>query len=98
MKNLSILLLFVISFTQAIAQKWTWSSDNPIAGSDLVVKVSGIDIEENIHIIGYYFKGDELVTSDINYIVEDGGLKMTLKAPETNWLRIVIKDENFQPV
>lgn len=93
-----LLIIFSFLFTSCIlhSQTWSWSSASPVAGSDLVISVKDVDIEEDIHIVGYYFQGNELVSSDINYIVEDGALKMTLKVPETNWLRLVVKDEDNQ--
>src|SRR5687767_11298280 len=98
MKILAALFIFIFSTLLLQAQTWSLSSENPVAGSDLTVRVKDLDIEEDIHIVGYYFQGTELMTSDINYIVEDSGLKMVLKVPETNWIRLVIKDENNQPV
>lgn len=98
MKSLIILLSFFLPSQFINAQTWTWSSENPKAGSDLTVTVNNLKIEEDIHIVSFYFKGDDLVTSDINYIVENGALKMTLKTPESNWIRIVVKDENNQPI
>ncbi|HUR31596.1 MAG TPA: redoxin domain-containing protein [Saprospiraceae bacterium] len=94
------LVVFIFFFTYCFiqAQTWSWSSENPVAGQELTVTVKNLDIEEDIHIVGYYFQGNDLVSSDINYIVDDGGLKMSLKAPETNWIRIVVKDENNQVV
>lgn len=91
-----IALLVFSSLTQA--QTWKWSVDNPVPGNDLNVFVNGVEIQEDMHVVGFYFQNGELVTSDINYIVQDGGIKMTLKVPETNWLRLVIKDENNEPV
>lgn len=94
-------LLFIISFliTYSIqAQTWSWSSENPKAGEDLVVTLRDIDRDEDIHIVGYYFQGKDLVTSDINYIVENGALKMTLKVPESNWLRLVVKDNENEVI
>lgn len=102
--NLSVMkiLLFLISLFLSAqllhAQTWSWSSESPVAGNDLTVTVKGIDIEDGTHVIGYYFTGNDLVTSDINYIIEDGAMKMTLKVPETNWIRLVIKDQEFQPI
>jgi len=98
MKILIIIVSFLLANNLIQSQTWNWSSDNPKAGSDLVVTVKNMDIEEDIHIVSFYFKGNELVTSDINYIAEDGGLKMTLKVPETNWIRLVVKDEDNQPI
>lgn len=98
MKTLGTILSFLLATNLIQSQTWNWSSDNPKAGSDLVVTVKNLDVEEDIHIVSFYFKGNELVTSDINYISEDGGLKMTLKVPETNWIRLVVKDENNQPI
>ena len=98
MKILLLLVTFIIASYNVISQTWSWSSENPAAGSDLVVMVKNLDIEEDIHIVSYYFQGTDLVASDINYIVEDGGLKMTLKVPESNWIRIVVKDENNQVI
>lgn len=98
MKILFILLSFFLGNHILQAQTWSWSSENPAVGSDLVITVKDLDVEEDIHIVGYYYQGKDLVTSDINYIVDNGHLKMTLKVPETNWLRLVIKDENNQAV
>lgn len=99
MKKLSVFFCSLFLTINIVnTQTWSWSSDLPKAGSDLVVTVKDLDIEEDIHIVGFYFQGNELVTSDINYIVDNGGLKMTLKVPETNWIRLVVKDENNQPV
>ena len=98
MKILFILLSFFLGNTILQAQTWSWSSENPAAGSDLVVTVKDLDVEEGIHIVSYYYQGKDLVTSDINYIDDDGKLKMTLKVPETNWIRLVIKDEDNQPI
>jgi peroxiredoxin len=98
MKMAILFFSFLLMHSIMQAQTWSWSSEDPVAGSDLTVTVKDLDIEEDIHVVGYYFKGNDIVTSDINYIVEDGGLKMTLKVPETNWIRLVIKDENNQPV
>ncbi len=98
MKTLFILLAFLLTNDFLQAQTWSWSSDKLVPGSDLVVIVKDLDIEEDIHIVGFYFQGKDLVTSDINYIADNGALKMTLKVPETNWIRLVIKDENNQPI
>ena len=92
-------LLFLIACQSILsAQTWTWSSQAPVAGNDLTVTISGLDIEEGSHVIGYYFQGNDLVTSDINYIVDNGALKMTLKVPESNWIRLVVKDQDFDVV
>ena len=98
MKILFILLALLLGNRSVQSQTWAWSSDNPPVGSDLVITVKDVDVEEDIHVVGYYFQGKDLVTSDINYIVDNGNLKMTLKVPETNWLRLVIKDENNQAI
>ncbi len=98
MKIQVILLAILLSGSFLHAQTWTWSSENPQVGSDLVVTVKDLNVEGDIHIVGFYFQGKDLVTSDINYIVENGNIKMTLKVPETNWLRLVIKDEDNQSI
>ncbi len=99
MKILATLFAFLILSATPIAQTWSWSSNELKPGQEMEVKVKDIEIDDAIHIVSYYMNGKELMKSDINYIVENDALKMVFKVPEkTSWMRIVIKDENMDPI
>ncbi len=99
MKILATLISFLIFTTTAKAQTWTWASNELKPGQDMEIVVTNIEIDDAIHIVSYYMNGTQLMKSDINYIVENDAVKMVFKVPEkTSWMRIVIKDENNQPI
>jgi len=97
MKSLFVLLFSLCTVSLIHAQTWTWSAEMPKAGEILQVDVKDLDVEDDIHIVAFSFQGKEVLTTDINYIVDNDGIHMTLLVPpETNWIRLVIKDENNQ--
>lgn len=92
MKIFYFLLLSILPFCLQ-SQSWKWSKEKLIPGQDVTVTLNNIDTDQDLYAVGYYFQNGKLTTSDINFIVEDEVVKMTLKVPEqTNWLRIVVKD------
>ncbi|MDQ3015854.1 MAG: TlpA family protein disulfide reductase [Bacteroidota bacterium] len=99
MKFLATLVSFLLLSGLVNAQTWLWSSDVLQPGQDVKISVNDIDIQEGTHIVSYYMDGRNLMKSDINYFAENSTLKLILKVPEnTNWLRIVIKDEYGEPI
>ncbi len=99
MKSLFVFLFSLCTVSLIHAQTWTWSADMPKAGEVVKVDVKDLDVEDDIHIVAFSFQGKELLTTDINYIVDHDGIHMTLLVPpETNWIRLVIKDENNQAI
>jgi thiol-disulfide isomerase/thioredoxin len=99
MKSLFALLLTVLTLNLIHAQTWSWSSETPKAGEIVNVDVKGLDVKGDMHMVSYSFKGKELVTNDVFYMTDKDGVHVSLLVPaETNWVRLVAKDEDNQPI
>ncbi|MFZ1676432.1 MAG: TlpA disulfide reductase family protein [Saprospiraceae bacterium] len=99
MKSLFALLLTVLTVQLINAQTWAWSSETPKAGEIVNVDIKGLDLKGDMHIVSYSFKGEELVTNDVFYLVDKDGIHVSLLVPsETNWVRLVAKDADNQPI
>ncbi|MBK9983540.1 MAG: TlpA family protein disulfide reductase [Saprospiraceae bacterium] len=99
MKNLFALLLTLLTINQINAQTWTWSSETPKAGEIVNVDIKGLDVKGEMHMVAYSFKGKELVTNDVFCLTDKDGVHLSLLVPsETNWVRLVAKDADNQPI
>ncbi|MEP6792922.1 MAG: hypothetical protein ABJB16_01240, partial [Saprospiraceae bacterium] len=99
MKSLFALLLTVLTVNLINAQTWSWSSETPKAGEIVNVDIKGLDVKGDMHMVAYSFKGKELVTNDVFYMADKDGIHISLLVPsETNWVRLVAKDADNQPI
>ncbi len=99
MKSLFALLLTVLTVNLIQAQTWSWSSETPKAGEIVNVNIKGLDLKGDMHMVAYSFKGKELVSNDVFYMTDKDGVHVSLLVPsETNWVRLVAKDADNQPI
>ncbi len=97
MKSIFVFLFSLCSVGLIQSQIWTWSNSTPKAGEAVNVDVKDIDTKGNIYFVSYSFNGKDIVTTDVNYTADNAGLHVTLPIPsETNWIRLVVKDEDGQ--
>lgn len=99
MKSLFALLITLCTVTFIHAQSWTWSAEMPKAGEIVNVDLKGLDTKDNMHMVAYTFNGKDLVTKDVFFTKDNDGIHASVLVPsETNWVRLVIADEDNQPI
>ena len=99
MKSLFVVLVSLFAAITLHAQTWIWSPDAPQAGENLKVDLKFFATDNNIHVVAYTFMGAELQAADIYTVVDQDGIHMNMLVPSwTNWVRLVIKDKNGDPL
>ncbi|MEP6645770.1 MAG: redoxin domain-containing protein [Saprospiraceae bacterium] len=99
MKSLFALFITLCSVSFIHAQTWTWSAEMPKAGEIVNVDLKGLEAKDNMHMVAYTFNGKDLVTKDVFFTKDNDGIHASVLVPsETNWVRLVIADEDNQPL
>jgi tetratricopeptide (TPR) repeat protein len=99
MKSLFIYFFSLTTIGLMNAQTWTWSAEMPKAGEMVTVDVKSLDVKDDFHVVSYSLQGKDLMATDVPYQVDHDGIHISLPVPsQTNWIRVVIKDEDNQVI
>ncbi|MEO6132898.1 MAG: TlpA disulfide reductase family protein, partial [Saprospiraceae bacterium] len=69
------------------------------AGEMVNVDLKGLEIKDNMHMVAFSFNGKDLIAKEVFYMADKDGIHVSLPVPsETNWIRLLIADEDNQPL